>query len=176
MPCQSLLTGLGKINCICIIHHLFAQAHYLTEQKQKVYYGHYNRMSTLNTARAAKILKINKKTLMRWDASGKWVAERDPKTDARLYDEKEVQEHAIWFDIRRRNKAHNRLLTAIRKEADRFAATQPLSAGLVPKFHKLEEMKKAYEALRRWEKESREIHAEYSKLPSGFKAKVDPDA
>lgn len=128
----------------------------------------------LTIAQAAEKLGVNRKTLMRWDTSRKFPAQRDSAGN-RVYDEQDIFNHAQWFRLRRKHRAHNRQLTAIRKEADRFTATQPLGME-TPKFHKLEEMKKAYKALRKWEKENREILKEYSKLPDGFKAKVDPDA
>ncbi len=127
----------------------------------------------LTISQASKELKVNKKTLIRWDASGKFTAQRESAGN-RVYDELDIQNHAQWFELRRKHRAHNRLLTAIRKEADRFTATQPLGME-TPKFHKFEEMKRAYEALRKWEAENKEILKEYSKLPPSFKAKVDPD-
>ena len=127
----------------------------------------------LTISQAAKKLQVNKKTLIRWDTSGKFPAERDSSGN-RTYQEQDISNHARWFILRRKHRAHNRLLTAIRKEADRFTATQPLSME-TPKFHKFEEMKKAYDALDKWKKESSEILKEYSNLPHGFKAKIDPD-
>lgn len=128
----------------------------------------------LSISQAAQILKVNKKTLMRWDAEGKFPAQR--KAGARVYEEQDIYNHAQWFDLRRKHRAHNRLLTAIRSEADKYLATQPLGPMENPKFHKYEDMKKAYDALRKWEEENRKILEEYSKLPRGFKAKVDPEA
>jgi len=125
-------------------------------------------------AQSAEQLQVNKKTLMRWDASGKFPAQRD-STGSRIYDEKDVLNHAQWFAVRRKHRAHNRQLTAIRSECDKYLATQPLGPMENPKFHKVEDMKKAYGALRRWETENRAILKEYSKLPSGFRAKLDPD-
>lgn len=127
----------------------------------------------LTIAQASEKLKVNKKTLIRWDASGKFPAQRDSAGN-RVYDEQDILNHAQWFSLRRKHRAHNRQLTAIRKEADRFTATQPLGME-TPKFHKLEEMKKAYDALNKWEAKSKEITEEYSKLPRDFEAKVDPD-
>lgn len=126
-------------------------------------------------AQAAEQLKVNKKTLMRWDASGKFPAQRDPAGN-RIYNEQEIRDHAQWFALRRKHRAHNRLLTAIREECDKYLATQPLGPLENPKFHKYEDMKKAYDALHTWESEDRKILIEYSTLPRGFKAKVDPDA
>jgi len=128
----------------------------------------------LTIAQAAEKLGVNKKTLIRWGASGKFSAERDFAGN-RVYDERDIANHAQWFTLRRKHRTHNRQLTAIRKEADRFTATQPLGME-TPKFHKYDEMKKAYDALRKWENEDKEILKEYSELPRGFKAKVDPDA
>lgn len=127
----------------------------------------------LTISQAAEKLTVSKKTLMRWDALGKFPAQRNA-SGHRIYEEQNILNHAHWFKLRRKHKAHNRKLTAIRKEADRFTATQPLGME-TPKFHKFEEMKKAYDALHEWESKSREITSEYSKLPRGFKAKLDPD-
>lgn len=127
----------------------------------------------LTISQAAEKLQVNKKTLIRWDTSGKFPAQRDSSGN-RVYDEQDILNHAQWFRLRRKHRAHNRQLTAIRKEADRFTATQPLGME-TPKFHKLEEMKRAYDALNKWEAKSKEITEEYSKLPRDFEAKVDPD-
>lgn len=129
----------------------------------------------LTIAQAAKQLKVNKKTLMRWDASGKFPAKRDSSGN-RTYDEKDISNHAQWFALRRKHRTHNRLLTAIRREADKYLVTQPLGPMENPKFHKLEDMKKAYDALHKWEAEDKKITEEYSKLPEDFRAKLDPDA
>ena len=126
-------------------------------------------------AKAASLLGINKKTLIRWDAEGKFPATRD-KSGARWYDEVEIANHAMWFKLRRKHRAHNRLLTAIRSECDKYLVTQPLGPMENPKFHKLEDMKKAYDDLHKWEEENRKIIKEYSKLPEGFHAKLDLDA
>ena len=123
-------------------------------------------------AQAAKQLKVNKKTLMRWDASGKFPAKRDSSGN-RTYDETDISNHAQWFELRRKHRTHNRLLTAIRKEADKYLVTQPLGPMENPKFHKLEDMKKAYDALHKWEAEDKKITEEYSKLPEDFRAKLD---
>jgi len=126
-------------------------------------------------AQAASKLKVNKKTLIRWDASGKFPAQRDAAKN-RIYDEEDITNHSLWFLLRRKHRKHNRQLTAIRKECDKYLATQPLGPMENPKFHKLEDMKKAYDALHVWETENSKILAEYSKLPIGFKAKLDPEA
>lgn len=128
----------------------------------------------LTIAQASEILGVNKKTLMRWDASGKFPSKREGII--RYYDEKDIQQHAQWFKLRRKHKEHNRKLGAIRKEVDRFTATQPLGPFDNPHFHKYEDMKRAYDALRAWEQEDKKILEEYSQLPSGFKAKVDPES
>ncbi len=132
-------------------------------------------MSYLRISQAAKILKVNTRTLMRWDNEGKFVAHKEPLSKIRFYDEVDILNHEIWFELRRKHKAHLKKLDSIRKEVDKFVVTQPLEFGANPKFHKLEDMKKAYDALRDWEKEERNITSEYGKLPSGFKAKVDPE-
>ena len=129
----------------------------------------------LTIAQAADQLKVNKKTLMRWDASGKFPAQRDSSGN-RMYDEQDILNHSQWFRLRRKHRAHNRLLSSIKSETDKYLATQPLGPMDNPKFHKYEDMKKAYDALRKWEKENKKILEEYTKLPRGFRAKLDPDA
>ena len=133
-------------------------------------------MSTLSISQAAQILKVNKKTLMRWDASGKFPAIKDPKTGARSYDEKDIQDNALWFEIRRKHKAHNRKLSEIRKEADKFTATIPLNFGEKLRVLDGKAMKKAYDALNKWSKEDIEIQEEYLKIPSKFHPRVDPES
>lgn len=128
----------------------------------------------LSIAQAAEKLQVNKKTLMRWDASGKFPAQRD-STGNRIYDERDVLNHAQWFTIRRKHRAHNRQLTTIRRECDKYLATQPLGPMKNPKFHRHENMEKVYAAMHKWEVEDMAILEEYSKLPNGFKAKLDPD-
>lgn len=128
----------------------------------------------LSISQAAKILGVNKKTLMRWDREGKFPAQRE--AGARVYEEQDIYNHAQWFNLRRKHRAHNRLLTTIRSEVDKYLTTQPLGPMENPKFHKYEDMKKAYGALRKWEEEDKKILEEYSRLPRGFTAKVDPDA
>jgi len=132
-------------------------------------------MSYLRISQVAKILKVNTRTLMRWDNEGKFVAHKEPLSKIRFYDEIDILNHEVWFELRRKHKAHLKNLDSIKKEVDRFVVTQPLEFGANPMFHKLEDMKKAYDALRDWEKEERKITSEYGKLPSGFKAKVDPE-
>ena len=112
---------------------------------------------------------------MRWDNEGKFLAHREQLSKIRFYDEADILNHANWFELRRKHKLHLKKLDSIRKEVDKFVVTQPLEFGASPKFHKLEDMKKAYDALSDWEKEERKITGEYGNLPSGFKAKVDPE-
>lgn len=132
-------------------------------------------MSYIRISQAAKLLRVNIRTLMRWDNQGKFIANREPLSKIRFYDEKDITNHVIWFEIRRKHKTHLRKLKVIRDEVDKFISTQPLEFGENPKFHKYEDMKKAYDSLHVWEKEEKEIVSEYSKLPNGFKAKIDPE-
>jgi DNA-binding transcriptional MerR regulator len=131
-------------------------------------------MDKITISQAAKIFGVNKKTLMRWEADKIYIPEREPLSDIRYYDEFDVRQQAFWWKLRVRHKTHNRKLTAIRAECDKYLATQPLGPMDKPKFHKLEDMKKAYDALHEWEEEHNRILQEYAKLPRGFKAKVDP--
>ena len=94
---------------------------------------------------AAKILGVSKRTLIRWDKAGKLVAGRNPKTNVRLFD---------LHDMKLR--AHLRKLPSIQARVQQYAATIPLNPlePLKPRpSSKLEDMKRAFEDRREWEKE-----------------------
>lgn len=131
-------------------------------------------MVKISITEAANILGVSKKTLIRFDESGRFPAERK-SNGYRVYDKTDIENHAFWFDLRRRHKEHNRKLNKIREEVDKYVSTQPLGPFRKSEFHKYSEMKGAFDALHKWEKEDREILKEYGKLPEGFKAKTDID-
>jgi len=127
----------------------------------------------LTISKAAKILGVSKKTLLRWDASGKFLAQREPNSGNRYYDEQDIKNHAAWFTLRKKHRAHNRKLTAIRKEADKFLAISPLNPFEKPNFFDGKKMKAAYDSLNKWEDEDKEIMKEYGNLPLHFRPKID---
>ncbi|MEK6891155.1 MAG: MerR family transcriptional regulator [Nanoarchaeota archaeon] len=129
----------------------------------------------LTISQTAKLLKIDKKTLMRWDKDGKFTAKREKVSKTRCYDEKEVYNHALWFEIRRKHKAHLRVLQDVRKEADKFIRTFPLNPLEDNKPFRLTDMKRAYETLDKWEEDDIVISKEYNKLAIGFTPKIDPE-
>jgi len=129
----------------------------------------------LTISQTAKLLGVDKKTLMRWDKEGKFSAKREKVSNTRYYDDEDVYNHALWFEIRRKHKAHLRLLHDVRKEVDRFIRTSPLNPMENPKSFRLVDMKKAYEALHKWEEEDLAISEEYNKLPRGFTPKLNPE-
>ena len=129
----------------------------------------------LTISQTAELLKVDKKTLMRWDKEGKFPAKREEVSNIRYYDDEDVHNHALWFEIRRKHKAHLRLLHDVRKEADKFIRISPLNPLENPKPFSLADMKKAYEALHKWEEEDIAISDEYKKLPVGFTPKLDPE-
>ena len=130
-------------------------------------------MSYITIGQAAILLGVNKRTLMRWDESGKFPAKREPISKTRFYDEQEITNHSLWFKLRRKHKNHNKKLGAIRSEVNKYISTQPLNLEAKPEFHNLEEMKKAYDALNKWTKEDEKILEEYSNLLSRFKPKIN---
>ena len=87
---------------------------------------------------------------MRWDEDGKFPAHKEPISNMRYYSEEEIIAHALWFEIRRKHKKLLNELDGIRAEVDKYIVTQPLDSGEKPKFHKLEDMKKAFDDLRNW--------------------------
>jgi len=132
-------------------------------------------MSYIKISQAAELLGVNSRTLMRWDEEGKFPAHKENLSKMRFYEQSDITNHAFWFKLRRKHKEHLKRLDEIRKEVDKYISTQPLDAGTNPRFHKYEDMKKAFDNLRDWEKEHKLILEEYSQLPPGFKAKVDPE-
>ena len=114
--------------------------------------------------------------MMRWDKNGKFPADHKEKLSGiRFYDEADIRNHVFWFNLRRKHKENLKKLHLVNANLEEFRVAQPLQAGQNPRFHKYEDMKRAYNALHAWEKEHDEIMKEYSKLPRGFKAKVDPE-
>lgn len=122
----------------------------------------------------AERLEVDKKTLIRWDFEGKWRPIRETRTNVRLYDEFEVMNHVKWFKLRRKHKAHLRLLAPLNKERNKFITTDPLQPGQAATVFPIKEMKKAFDAVAQWEKEEKLIVDEYSTMPPGFMHKVDP--
>lgn len=133
-------------------------------------------MVKLSISQVAKMLSVNKKTLMRWDASGKFPAMRESLTGARYYDETDIKNHVLWFDVRRKHKAHLRKLGPIREAISKFINTTPLDPAHPAPVFDGKEMKKAFDSERAWISKEREIEKGYGKLPGGFSPKVDPES
>ena len=123
----------------------------------------------------SKLLNISKKTLMRWDKSGKFPAFRD-SNNFRQYDKKVVDSHVLWFSIRRKHKEHLRKLMPIRVEVNRFTRTTPIIDSSPPRLFDYKKTKKAYDALRKWEDEEKKIVGEYALLPKDFAHLVSPES
>lgn len=129
-------------------------------------------MDKINVTEASKILGISKKTLIRFDEDGRFPAQRSAN-GYRIYDRVDIENHALWFSLRRKHKEHNRKLKKIQDEVDKYITTQPLGPFQKSKFHRLGDMRAAFEQLHDWEEEHKEILKEYEKIPEGFKAKTD---
>ena len=134
-----------------------------------------NNVSTYTINQTAKLLNVSKKTLMRWDESGKFSARRD-SNNFRRYDKKVVDDHVVWFAIRRKHKEHLRKLMPIRAEVDKFIRTTPITDISPPRVFDYKEMKKAYDALHDWEQSEEKIVEEYALLPKGFMHLVSPES
>lgn len=118
-------------------------------------------MSYLKISEAAKILGVNKMTLIRWDKEGLFPANREQISNIRYYDEAKVRKVAKWFKLRAKHRELLKRLDPIRKNLDRFIDTTPLSEQKNPTMHKFEDMKKAFDDMNTWEKEHKEILKEY---------------
>lgn len=133
-------------------------------------------MIKITIGEAAKILNVNKKTLMRWDEVGVFPAEREPVSKIRIYDRAIVEKTARWFDLRKRHKEHLRKLGLIQKNIDKFIPTKPLSAGGNPRglsVQETKEMKEAFDTRRKWFKEEEEFDKEYVEFTEGFYGKLE---
>ena len=132
-------------------------------------------MSTYTTNEVAIILNVSKKTLMRWDESGKFPARRD-SNNFRQYDRKVVDDHVVWFALRRKHKEHLRKLKPIRAEVAKFLRTTPITDSSPPRLFDYKELKKAYDALHEWEDVEKSIVEEYALIPKGFVHLVSPES
>ena len=132
-------------------------------------------MSYIKISQAAELLEVSSRTLMRWDKEGKFPAHKEPLSKMRFYNKLDITNHAFWFKLRRRHKKHLKKLDEIRNEVDKYISTQPLDTGSNPKFHKYEDMKKAFDDLRDWKEKHKLILEDYYQLTPRFKAKVDPE-
>ncbi len=131
-------------------------------------------MEKLTVSQAASLFGVDKKTIQRWDESGKLPSMRD-ENNFRYYLREDVEAQALWLRLRLRERNHNRTLNLIRQKADQFARTRPLDSYTRPATD-FPDMKKAYSALRKWESEHKAIQKEFAQLPSRFRPKIDvPD-
>ncbi len=121
-------------------------------------------MLYLKIGEVAKILGINKMTLIRWDKDGLLPANREQISNIRYYDNEKVQKVAKWFDLRGRHRELLSRLGPVRKNLDRFISTVPLSEQQNPPIHKFEDLKKAVDDMQAWEKEHEAILREYAEF------------
>ncbi len=129
----------------------------------------------ITSTEAAKILKVNKLTLIRWDKEGKFPPTVKESSGRRMYNKNFVESHAKWLDLRKRHRKHLNLLGPIRTEANKFVGKQLTPGEPLVTYLDLAEMKKAYDAMDDWNKKEKKITSEYSMLPPNFKVLVDPD-
>mgnify|MGYP001601134660 CR=1 FL=1 len=117
-------------------------------------------MFKITIAQAAKILNLNKKTLLRWEDAGLLAPKREEVSRIRVYDKARIEKIAKWLDLRKRHLEHLRKLDQIRKNLDKFIPKVPLGVS-TPKGNKFEDMKKAFGDMKQWEAELDEIDKEY---------------
>lgn len=132
-----------------------------------------NCMSILTTSQAAKVIGVNKRTLMRWDKSGLLKAKRELVSNIRIYDEEVVEKVRQWFQLRNKHKAHLRKLGPIRSKIDKYIVTQPLSWLEQPKIVSLDEAKKAFNELHNWENQLEKIYKEYAEFTEDYYGKLE---
>src|SRR5690348_13220835 len=114
---------------------------------------------------AATMLGVNKKTLQRWDTSGKFPAFKEKISGTRYYAFKDIKNLALLFEIKRKHRENNKKLYDIRKEADKFSAIIPLVRGETRQAQDGESMRAAYKKLHEWKEEHKAILKSYNQLP-----------
>lgn len=132
-------------------------------------------MSNITIGNAAKILGVNKKTLMRWDKSRLFPATREPVSNIRVYNQDQVENVLHWLALRKKHRAHLQKLVPIRQSLDRFITKQPFPLSGRPKLYKLEEAKKAFNDLHNWENELKKIYKEYAGFNEYDYGKLEDD-
>lgn len=120
-------------------------------------------MSNITISQAAKILGLNKKTLVRWEEAGLLIPAREELSRLRVYDKSRIELIAKWIDLRQRHSEHLKKLDPIRKNLDKFIPKLPLDIQS-PVGNKREDMKKAFDDKRNWEAELKEIEKEYGEF------------
>lgn len=74
-------------------------------------------MSYITISKAAEILRVNKKTLFRWDSEGRFIpAKREEVSKIRLYDEQDVMNLKIVLDHESRNLSNLREIKKVQTE------------------------------------------------------------
>ncbi|MEK7498182.1 MAG: MerR family transcriptional regulator [Patescibacteria group bacterium] len=137
-------------------------------------------MEYLTASQAAKIIGVNKKTLLRWDEAGLLpVSEEDREgvLRSRRYEREKVEKIAGWRRLRKREKIHLRKLGAINKWKNKYIPLKPIDLlnppkGLTP--DEFKDMKAAYKASREWNEELGRIDREYIKFTEDYYRKI-PD-
>lgn len=120
--------------------------------------------SYITSTEAAELLGITRRTLLRWEEQKILRSQRD-EGGHRYYRKEHVlvarRVSDMWKAIRRRHRDHLRKLPAIQKEVQRFIVTTPLERTEDPVPFDSEEMKRAFQAIEKWKKESRRIDQLY---------------
>lgn len=129
-------------------------------------------MSKIIISRAARILGVSKKTLMRWDKPGLFPAQRESVSNVRIYDKVRVEKLAKWFDLRERHLNHLRKLKPIKAECQWFISTRPLDPYNPPKGHNLTDMKKAFDKMKQWQRDLDKLQKEYIEFTEDYYKKL----
>lgn len=125
-------------------------------------------MSYITIAEAAKILNVNKRTLMRWDEEGIFPAKREEVSKIRIYDKNVIEKTAKWFDLRKREKEHLRKLPEINRKRNKVIPTAPLDPYKDPPGHTLEELRSVYREYHDWKKKYDDLHKEHTEFTEDF--------
>lgn len=130
-------------------------------------------MNKVTIGEAAKILKRNKRTLMRWDEVGFLPAKREEVSNIRYYDREVIEKVARWFDLRKREKEHLEKLPAINQKRSKFISVVPLDPMVNPKPQNAEEMRQVYKEYNEWKAKYDALQEEYTEFTEGFYGRLE---
>ncbi len=113
-------------------------------------------MQHITISKAARILGVNKVTLIRWDNSGKLSAKRESVSENRYYSLELIEALANY-------RFHLKNLKQIRENVNKHLVTRPLDPFAPFEPHNLEEMKRAFSDLREWKRKYKMLRRKYLK-------------
>lgn len=128
-------------------------------------------MILITASRAASILGINKRTLFRWEKSGRLKSRREGILGTRVYDKEYVEVAKKILDLNKVEEEHVKKLPRIRKDIEKNCLIQEYVPGKPLKFlseKEIEDAMKAFDAEEAWLKKHEQILRKLYSYPMGI--------